>query len=191
MLLELAALGMQVARSVARLVAIEEEVAATVASWLPAGSPVPVSLAQATEAGLAVDGADAALASGVPRVVQLAGAFDRVSRSVRRTLALAKRIEAGWPARGAADDRAAMVRRQIAEGVAKAIRRAAEGDAAERLFDDLADRLDDPALAHDLDTLPVDVIVGRICRELGLAAGAVRDLGGELVAGAGVVRDSG
>ncbi len=63
-----------------------------------------------------------------------------------------------------------MVRRQVARRVAGMIRRQTDGEAAERLFDELAERLDDPALEQDILALPVDEIVRRIGRDLNLAA---------------------
>ncbi len=167
---DLTALGMRVARAVTRLAEIETEVAEVVAASLPEGGQLPAGLAEATEAGLALDGAEAVLAKAGPRMAELALAFDRVSRSIRRTIALGKRLEAGWPMRAAADTRAAMVRRQVSQGVAEAIQRTATGEAAERLFDALAEQLDDPALDGEIATLPVEAIVARIRRDLGLAS---------------------
>ena len=82
-------------------------------------------------------------------------------------MALGRRLEAGWPVRAAGDMRAAMVRRQVSQGVAAAIRQAATGGAAEWLFDDLAEQLDDPALDAEIATVPVEAIVARIRRDLG------------------------
>ncbi len=62
-----------------------------------------------------------------------------------------------------------MIRRQVACGVADRIRQESDEEAAERLFDDLPKRLDDPTLAEDFQTLPVEQVVRRICRDLGLA----------------------
>jgi hypothetical protein len=112
------------------------------------------------------------MSAAVPRVEVLALALDRVSRSVRRSLALMRRMQAGWPGAGSADDRAAMVRRQVVRGVAEVIRSRADGETAERLFDELAERLDDPEFGRDLLALPVEEIVRRISRDLGLAADA-------------------
>ena len=82
-------------------------------------------------------------------------------------MALIQRIEAGWPRRGGSDDRRAMARRQIARGVGERIARHAEGEAAERLFDDLHERLDAMEFGGDLDR-PVDEVIDAICRVLGL-----------------------
>ncbi len=173
MLSELAALGLRGARVVARMMEIEQASADVLAAWLPEPGGFPEGLAEATAAGQAVDSVDAAMALAVPRVEVLARALDRVSRSVRRSVALMRRIEAGWTGAGRADDRLAMVRRQVARGVSDAIARGADGEAAERLFDELAERLADPALEDELDTLPVEEVVRRVCVDLGLAMGAV------------------
>ena len=184
MLNELAALGMRAARVVMRLMEIEQQSAEVVANWLPALQAEATSLSEAVAAGQGVDAVNAAMAQAVPRAEVLARAFDRVSRSVRRTVALKRRMQAGWPRAGSAndrsDDRAAMVRRQVARGVAEAIRRESEGDAAERLFDELAERLDETGFAEEALALPVEDVVRRICRDLGLAGAAVRQLGGAL-----------
>ncbi len=176
-LTELASLGMRAARVVTRLMEIEQQAADVIASLLPATSRQPVSLSEAEAAGRDIDAVAAAMAQAVPRVEGLARAFDRLSRSVRHTVALMQRMAAGWPRAGSADDRHAMVRRQVARGVADAIRRETDGEAAERLFDDLAERLDDPAIADEILVLPVEEVVRRICRDLGLAMRTVQDMG--------------
>jgi hypothetical protein len=163
---ELVALGMRAARVVTRMMEIEQAAADIAATWLPETSSPAASLGEAIAAGQAVDTLAAAMAAAVPRVEVLALALDRASRSVRRSVALMRRMQAGWPR--AADDRAAMVRRQVVRGVAGLIRREADGEAAERLFDELAERMDDSALERDILALPVDEIVRRLARDLGL-----------------------
>ena len=167
-LAELVALGMRGARVVTRMMEIEQAVADVMAAGLPEASAIPASLGEALAGGQGVDAVVAAMAEAVPRVEALARALDRLSRAVRRSVALIQRMEAGWP-RASADDRQAMVRRQVARGVAEVIRQTADGEAAERLFDDLAERLDDPAIEAEIGVLPVEEIVRRICRDLGLA----------------------
>jgi hypothetical protein len=168
---ELAALGMRAARVVTRVMEIEQTIVDGVAAWLPQPGHIPASLSEAQAAGLEVDAAAAAMARTVPRIEILARALDRLSRSVRHSIALMRRMQAGWPRAGSydrADDHIAMVRRQVARSVAEVIRREAQGEAAERLFDDLAERLDDPAFADELLVLPPEEVVRRVCRELGL-----------------------
>ena len=173
-LAELASLGMRAARVVTRLMEIEQAAAEVVASYLPAPGHQPDSLREAEAAGRDVDAVTAAMAQAVPRAEVLARAFDRVSRSVRRTVALIERMKAGWSPARSADDRQAMLRRQVAHGVAEVIRRESDGEAAERLFDDLAERLDDPGVAAEIGVLPEQEVVRRICRDLGLAMSAIR-----------------
>ncbi len=170
---ELAALGMRAARVVVRMMELEQAVVDVAAQELPRVGVEPGSLAEALAGGQAVDGLAVTLAQVSPRVEALARALERVSRSVRRSLALRARMAAGWPRVGR-DDRAGMVRRQVARGVGEAIRRCADGEAAERLFDELAVRLEDPALDDALDAGPVEDVVRSICLELGLAVEAVR-----------------
>ena len=171
-LAELAALGMRAARVVTRMLEIEQAAAEVAASWLPAMGHAAASLGEAVAAGQGVDSVAAAMADAVPRVEVLALALDRVSRSVRRSVALLRRMQAGWPRAASSDDRTAMVRRQVARRVTDMIRNAADGEAAERLFDELAERLGDPAIEHEILALPVEEIVRRISRDLGLAAHA-------------------
>ena len=175
MLSELASIGMRAARTVARLMEIEQAAADIVAAGLVAPTPAPVSLEQAVAAGQSVDAVVAAMEQAVPRIEMLARALDRVSRSVRRSLALLRRMEAGWTGAGRSDDRAAMVRRQVARGVADVIHRQCDDEAAERLFDELAERMDGPELTPELDGVAVDELVRRICRDLGLVATALTD----------------
>jgi hypothetical protein len=166
-LAELASLGMRAARAATRMIEIEVQTAEMLASWCPERGAEPASLTEATTAGQAIDIANAQMADAVPRVEVLARALDRLSRSVRRCIGLQLRIAAGWP-RCASDSGPAMVKRQVARGVSQAIRHAADGEAAERLFDELAERLQDPELDIEIGALPVDEIVRRICRDLGL-----------------------
>ena len=175
MLNELAALGVRGARVVTRLMEIEQAAAEVVALWLPEPGAEKRSFAGASAAGLAVDAVNEAMAQATARADALARAFDRLSRSVRRSLAMIERMAAGWPRAGSVDDRAAMLRRQVAGDVARVIRRDRDGEAAERLFDELAERLEDPALDRELADLPVDQVVRRICRDLGLAGQAIEE----------------
>ncbi len=175
MLAELATLGMRAARVVVRMMEMEQAAAEIVVGWLP-GPAMPESLAEGTAAGQGLDMVEAAMAASVPRVEVLVRALDRVSRSVRRSVALQRRMAAGWTGAGRVDDRGAMVRRQVARGVGEAIAREADGEAAERLFDELAERLEEPGLEAELLALPVEAVVRRVCLDLGLAMEAVRGL---------------
>ena len=175
---------MRAARVVVRMMEVEQAAADIVAGCLPASIAAPASLNEATEAGLSLDQVAMAMAAAVPRVNVLARALERVSRAVRRCIALNRRIEAGWPRVRSADDRAAMVRRQVTRGVSEVIRRVSgSDDTAERLFDDLYERLDRPDFEQALLDHPVQEIVRRICRDLGLAADDVRVVRGRAADG--------
>ena len=178
---ELAALGMRMARVVVRLGEVEQAAVDIVTCDLPKAGVQPGSTAEAHAAGASLDGLTEWMAGAVPRVDLLARALERVSRSVRRSVALAKRIEAGWPRVWSSDDRPAMVRRQVKRHMSEVIRRVADSDdAAERLFDELYERLDGPGLEQEIFGRPVQEIVRRICRDLGLAAGDMRTVGGDV-----------
>ena len=176
LLAEAATLTMAAMRVVSCMLQIEQKLAQAASAWLPDSASLPASLAEATATGQAVDDATAAMAQAVPHTDTLVRALDRLTRSLRYTIALKQRLAAGWPRPRAADDRPAMLRRQVARGVTSRIRDAAGGEAAERLFSELYARLDDPALADDLLTLPVEEVVRRICRDLGLVATALPPL---------------
>ena len=181
--MELAGLGLRIARVAAEVAEVEGRVVALLATGLPGEYGADASLHDGQMAGLAVDAVDAALKEAAPRIATAGQTFERVSRAVRRTVALAERIEAGWPRRSGSDDRQTMARRQIARGVGERIARHAEGEAAERLFDDLGDRLDAMEFAGELDR-PVQEVIGAICRALGLPeperdAAEARRVGGD------------
>ena len=174
-LMELVGLGVRIARVATELAEVERRVVAVVEAGLPA-SLGGAGLDEARMAGLAVDSVDAALAAAAPRIAAAAPriaaasqAFERVSRAVRRTAALVRRLDCGWPRRGGSDDRQAMARRQVARSVGERIAAHAEGERAERLFDDLAERLDALQLEGALEQ-PVEAVIAEICRDLGLAA---------------------
>ena len=190
MLAELAALGMRAGRVVVRMMEIEQLAADWAAHELPAPGSVAVADPAYVDAGREADALAAVMAAAGPRVEGLARALDRVSRLVRRTVALRRRMEAGWPRVGSASDsRAAMVRRQVVRSVGDAIRREVDEDGAERLFDELAERLGGPEFEAEVAALPVEEIVRRVCRELGLVVNGVI---GDAVPGADAGRaDSG
>ncbi len=171
--MELVGLGMRLARAVVEVGEVEAKVVALAATRLPTAEALAGPQDVGHKAWLEVDAVDMALVNGSPRLAVAAQMFERVSRAVRRTAALVRRIEAGWPRRGSSDDRRAMTRRQVARGVGERIARHADGEAAERLFDDLNERLDAVEFAGDLDQ-PVEVLIDTISRSLGLP-GPVRD----------------
>ena len=160
--------GVRIAKVATDVAEAQGRVVALVAAELPADMGVAGSMQDAQMAGLAVDSAEEALSHCSPRIEAAGRVFDRVSRSVRRCVALVQRLDAGWvPRGGGSDDRRAMARRQVARSVGEAIAGQSAGEAAERLFDDLDERLDAAVLDGLLDG-PVDAVVAAICRELGL-----------------------
>ena len=167
-LMELVALGVRLARVAAEVAEVEGRVVAVVAAGLPGSLDGALSLDEARDAGLAVDSAETALAQASARIGTAAQAFDRASRAVRRTVALVQRIDAGWRPQGGSDNHGSLVRRQAARSVGERITREHDGEAAERLFDDLAERLDALELDGGLDR-PAEMVIAELCRELGLA----------------------
>ena len=103
-------------------------------------------------------------------LANLATAFDRIARAVRRCIALAQRLDTPPPpAKDPAAHRTA-ARKQVIRAVEDTIHRAAnEGDRAETLRAELRDRLDTPDLEDDLTTRPIPDIIAEITRDLGLA----------------------
>ena len=101
-------------------------------------------------------------------VAEIAIAFDRIARSVRRCVVLAQKI--AEPV-GDGGQRRAASRRQIIRAVEDEIQRHADEDAAESLHAEFCERLDGPELDDELDDdRPVAAIIADICRDLGLAA---------------------
>ena len=98
-------------------------------------------------------------------------AFDRVTRAVRRTIALAHKLAEPRQEKPAADparegkDR---TRRRIIREVEDAIRREPDGSPAAILHDELLDRLDTPDRDDDDDDRPIAEIIADICLDLGL-----------------------
>ena len=109
--------------------------------------------------------AEAQAETGVVEAVQ---AFDRLTRAIRRTIGLARRL--GDPVRDDASRRVA-ARRRIIRDVEDAIQRKPSGESdRENLRDELLERLDGPDVEDDIDHRPVAEIIADICRDLGLAA---------------------
>ena len=106
-----------------------------------------------------------------PSTPEIAAAFDRIARAIRRSITLARHLnDPIKPAPDPAHHRAA-ARAQVIRTVEDRIHRSAhEGDRAESLTAELRDRLDGPDLDADLATRPVPDILTEICRDLGLAS---------------------
>jgi hypothetical protein len=101
----------------------------------------------------------------------IAAAFDRISRAVRRTILLARKVaEPLAPAAEHPEQHRAAARRRIIREVEDTIQRTAQGADAETLHAELLDRLDAPDLEDDIAQRPIADIIADICRDLGLAA---------------------
>jgi hypothetical protein len=105
----------------------------------------------------------------------LALAFHRVSRSVRLTLALESRL-AGERRQGLREDRVLTARAvearkdQVRAALTRAVQAERETDDAERLLDELDERLDEDALFDRFLAGPVEACIARIRADLGLPA---------------------
>ena len=96
--------------------------------------------------------------------------YDRVSRSVRRSIMLVQRLSepaADQSAKHDAEQRAA--RRQIIRAVEDEIEAKSSGDEAESLVAELHERLDGPELDDEIGVRPVAEIINDVRRDLGLA----------------------
>ncbi|HEY3696959.1 hypothetical protein [Phenylobacterium sp.] len=133
-------------------------------------------LAELAELGLTFArrlAARAEAAEGEEAAQALALAFHRVSRSVRLTLALESRL-AAERRQGMREDRVlterAVERRkdQVRAVVARAFCDERESDEAERLLDELEERLDEDALFEQFLAGPVEACISRIRAGLGL-----------------------
>ena len=107
-------------------------------------------------------------------------AFERISRTVRRTVLLARKL-AEAPTREARHQAArARIIREVEDAIARAQTGTAapaqpgaapatpEAERAETLRAELVERLDDPALPEDLDTQSLPALIQDIRRDLGL-----------------------
>ena len=182
-LAEMVQIGLSVARMVGRVAEAETaavEAAARVSVEEGVRETVASSLAEAIEQDRAFAAAAEARHTGVARAETIAGAFAKVSRSVRLTVAMAERIDRGWARGRAADDGPAMARRQVVRGVAAAIERHVASDAGcesghreterERLTEAFEERLERLDEEWALGDRPTEEIITGICRDLGLDA---------------------
>ena len=95
-------------------------------------------------------------------VEKAAASYDRVTRSVRKSIWLVRKLSEPPKDRTAA-------RKRIIRTVEDAIQCHAEPSDAESLQEELLDRLDAPDLDDDIDNRPVADIITDIIRDLGLA----------------------
>ena len=99
-------------------------------------------------------------------------AFDRIARTIRRTIALARKLSEPTPPRPVAQaaERRRIARKQIIREVEDTIQRETDGADAEALQAELYERLETIDCNDDLDNLPIAEIIALIRRDLGLGA---------------------
>ncbi len=102
--------------------------------------------------------------------------FDRIARTIRRTIALARHIATNPPKARTNNESGAVDRTQAREklirGVEDAIeakRRVTPGTDTGILYNELHERLLDDGLERDLRTRPIDDIIEELARDLGVA----------------------
>ena len=97
-------------------------------------------------------------------------AFDRITRTIRRTIVLAHKLNE--PTKPTADRDPAQhrsaARRRIIRGVEDMIQQEFDGTDAEALRSELVERLDSPDLDDDIENRPIADIIKDICHDLGL-----------------------
>ncbi len=111
-----------------------------------------------------------AMADDAGMAPELAVDFDRIARSVRRSIALARSLSEPVSPRAAHDDaaRRTAARKRIIREVEDAIQREAGGADAEALGAELYERLDAPEQDDEIGDRPVAEVITEICRDLGL-----------------------
>ena len=100
-------------------------------------------------------------------------AFDRISRAIRRTVALARSLAEPPAAEHAAPGTAThriLARKRVIREVEDAIQRTRDGRESDLLHTELRERLDSPDLDDEIANRPLADIIADICRDLGLAA---------------------
>ena len=101
-------------------------------------------------------------------------AFDRIARTLRRTIVLARKLSDPAPPRATerraehTSERRLAARKQIIREVEDTIQRRSNGAEAEALRAEFYERLDDPDLDDDRDQRPVADIIKDICRDFGI-----------------------
>ncbi len=98
-----------------------------------------------------------------------AASFDRACRNIRQTVMLVEQVGRPKPPASRPGAHRIAARKRIIREVEDVIQRTAHGPRAERLYAELAERLDAPDLEEELDTRQVAEIVTDLCRDLGLA----------------------
>ncbi len=110
--------------------------------------------------------------------LDMAMAFERISRAVRRTINLARKLADPVKASTARDPgvHRAAARMRIIRAVGESIDSGATDAEASDMREELADRMDAPDVDDDIDQRPIEEIIGEICRELGIEP-IIRDAG--------------
>jgi hypothetical protein len=123
--------------------------------------------------GAAVLGCDETGAALKPSP-ELTQAYERVTRSIRRSIMLARAIEAPAPVRdtGAQDQSRIRARKRIIRTVEDTIERVTEADSDDTRGDalraEMFERLDRPDMDDDIDHRPLEEIIDEIRHDMGL-----------------------
>ena len=95
--------------------------------------------------------------------------YDRITRSMRRSVALVRTLsEPVKDASTAAQRRQVVARQRVIRDVEDVIQRHAEPEDEAELTEELFERMDRPEFAEDIDDRPVAEIITEICRDMGL-----------------------
>jgi hypothetical protein len=106
-------------------------------------------------------------------MVDAAAGFERIARTIRRTIALARTLDQPVVVRAASPHRAARTR--IRREVEDAIGQDLDGAEAAESREDLRERMDRPEFENELADRPIEEIIAELCRDLAVgAAGGVQ-----------------
>ncbi len=97
----------------------------------------------------------------------LLDAYERITRSIRRSIMLYMKLVA--PVKQPASQQRIAARKRIIRDVEDAIQSKAPADEQEKLHAELLERLDRPDLEYDIANRPIADIVTDMCRDLGIA----------------------
>ena len=97
--------------------------------------------------------------------------FDRIARTIRRTIALAQALDNPHRAQPGPPDRTT-IRKKIIRRIEDALHTSVKGPEAETLDQEFRERLDAPEFDDEINTRPIDDIIEDIRRDLGLRARA-------------------
>src|SRR3954454_2573127 len=100
------------------------------------------------------------------QAAQIAAAYDRVARAIRRTILLKRRVDDPPPRAQHRESSRRQIIRAVEDVIQRSERRPADKDHLETEFHE---RLDGPDLEDDIDSRPIPDIIAEICRDLGLA----------------------